>query len=96
MADHAKLRAFRDGALSLSQVIAVLTASLMTLESGHRLHIILPGLNDQQFQKWRYAVLSLCKQWGALITNGKVMLSLLKREDGRHECLYEAEFDIQK
>jgi hypothetical protein len=96
MSDHAKLLTFRDTAPSLSQVMAVLTASRMSLESGERVHLILPSLTDKPFQKWRYAVRSLCKQWEARIIDGTAMLSMHKREDGRHVCLYEAELDIQK
>lgn len=96
MSDQAKLLTFRSTALSLSQAIAELTAALMTMESGETVHIILPSLQDTQFQKWGYAVRAVCKQWDALIADGNVMLHLIKRADGRHECLYEAEFDIQK
>jgi hypothetical protein len=96
MSRQVNLRTFRDNALSLSQVIAELTGVLITMEPGDPLHIILPSLKDEQFQKWRYAVLALCKQWEARISDGKVMLYMIKRKDGRHECLYEAEFDILK
>jgi hypothetical protein len=94
MSDHTKPLTFRDPALALKEALAVLTASLMTLEVGDTLRVILPSLNDKQFQKWRYAVITLCKQWDALITNGSVLLSMFKSENGKHECLYEAEFDI--
>jgi hypothetical protein len=68
----------------------------MLLEPGETLHIIWPSLTDKQFQKWTYALRSLCKQWDALTTNGKTTLQLIKGEDGRRECLYVAEFNLQK
>ena len=40
MSGHAKVLSFRDTAPSLSQGIAALTTSLMTLESGEIVHII--------------------------------------------------------
>jgi len=96
MSDYTKLLTFRSTAPSLSHVIAELTAALMTMESGETVHIILPSLQDKQFQKWGYAVRALCKQWDALIADGNVMLYLTKQADGRRECLYKVEFDLQK
>jgi hypothetical protein len=96
MSDQTKTLTFHDTAPSLSQVIAELTAALETMESGETLRIVLPSLRDEQFPKWRYAILALCKQWNALVADGNVTHYQIEREDGRHACLYEADFVIQK
>ena len=94
--DQALTLTFRDGNHTLAQFLADLTAALDALASGERVLVMLPQSDGKSLQEWRYATITLCNQLHVRFMGGKSTHYTIGKENGRHGCLYEAEYVIQK